>query len=125
FEIITVPVMAPRTKPKACNYALRFARGELITVVDAEDRMEPQQLRKAASFFHHHQGRVTCLQARLNYHNRDQNLLTRLFSIEYAAWFGFMLKGLLRFDAPVPLGGTSNHMRKDMLEQLGGWDAFN
>ena len=26
---------------------------------------------------------------------------------------------------PVPLGGTSNHFRTDVLRSLGGWDAFN
>ena len=28
FEVIRVPPSQPQTKPKACNYALRFARGE-------------------------------------------------------------------------------------------------
>jgi cellulose synthase/poly-beta-1,6-N-acetylglucosamine synthase-like glycosyltransferase len=27
--------------------------------------------------------------------------------------------------APIPLGGTSNHFKTDILRELGGWDPFN
>ncbi len=125
FDIVSVPPSEPRTKPKACNYALRFARGEMVTIFDAEDRPTSSQLRHAASYFHASNGKTVCLQARLNYHNRRQNWLTRLFAIEYAAWFDVMLKGLHRMGAPVPLGGTSNHIPIRHLQTVGAWDAFN
>ena len=51
FEIIVVPESEPQTKPKACNFALRFARGEYLVVYDAEDRPEPDQLRKVVATF--------------------------------------------------------------------------
>jgi cellulose synthase/poly-beta-1,6-N-acetylglucosamine synthase-like glycosyltransferase len=51
FEIIRVPPSQPQTKPKACNFALRFARGEYLVVYDAEDRPEPDQLRKVVEAF--------------------------------------------------------------------------
>src|SRR6201999_1474809 len=51
FEIIAVPPGGPRTKPKAANYALAFARGEYLVVYDAEDRPEPDQLKKAVATF--------------------------------------------------------------------------
>ena len=47
-----VPDRQPRTKPKALNYALQFATGDLAVIYDAEDRPEPDQLRKAATQFH-------------------------------------------------------------------------
>ena len=46
---MSVPAASPRTKPKACNYALAAARGDLVTIYDAEDRPEPLQLRRAAA----------------------------------------------------------------------------
>lgn len=125
-EIIHVPVSFPRTKPKACNYAVRFARGELVTIFDAEDVPDPQQLRKAASFFLLSDDQNThCVQARLNYYNRDTNLLTKLFSIEYGCWFNYMLKGLSRLGIPLPLGGTSNHMPLQTLRHVHAWDPHN
>ena len=30
-----------------------------------------------------------------------------------------------RWRLPVPLGGTSNHFRTEVLREIGGWDAFN
>ena len=36
-----------------------------------------------------------------------------------------MLPGLDTLDIPIPLGGTSNHFKLDMLIELGGWDPFN
>jgi cellulose synthase/poly-beta-1,6-N-acetylglucosamine synthase-like glycosyltransferase len=49
FEIITAPPIGPRTKPKALNVALPFARGSFTVVYDAEDVPEPAQLRCALS----------------------------------------------------------------------------
>lgn len=124
-EIIRVPEGEPKTKPKACNVGLMQARGALVTIYDAEDRPDPLQLRRVVAAFRTVPGHVVCLQAKLSYYNADQNLLTRWFTAEYALWFGQLLPGLIHDGAPVPLGGTSNHFRRDALLALGGWDAFN
>lgn len=50
---------------------------------------------------------------------------TRQFSIEYGALFRAILPVLERFGLPVPLGGTSNHFPRRVLDRAGGWDAFN
>ncbi len=125
FEIVEVPAGGPRTKPKAANYALAFARGEYLVVYDAEDRPEPDQLKKAVATFRASSRRTACLQARLNFYNRDHNWLTRMFALDYALWFEALLPGLDRIGVPMPLGGTSNHFRTAVLRDIGGWDAFN
>ena len=124
-KILRVPPSEPQTKPKACNVGLRVATGELLTIYDAEDRPEPLQLRRAAVAFRQVPDRVACLQARLAFFNHEQNLITNWFTTEYAMWFRLMLPGLVQQDAPIPLGGTSNHFRVDVLRALGGWDAWN
>ncbi len=124
-RILRVPYSEPRTKPKACNVGLSVARGELITIFDAEDRPEPLQLRRAAVAFREVSPKIACLQAKLAYFNHDQNLLTNWFTTEYAMWFEQMLPGLVQQKAPIPLGGTSNHFKTDILRELGGWDPFN
>ena len=111
FKLVIVPESLPKTKPKACNYGLIGAEGELVTIYDAEDRPEPDQLKKAVLMFRHGDEKLACVQASLNYFNQDQNLLTRWFSIEYAMLFDLVLPGLDRRKDPIPLGGTSNHMR--------------
>lgn len=125
YELIYVPYSLPQTKPKACNYALRFARGKYVTIYDAEDAPDPLQLRKAVYWFQQQPPHIACLQARLNYYNRNDSILTRLFAIEYALWFDFMLPGLRKLGIPIPLGGTSNHITRRALEEAGEWDPFN
>ena len=124
-DLVLVPPGGPRTKPNALNFGLARARGELVTIFDAEDRPEPQQLRKAALVFRHAPPTLGCLQARLGYFNPDQNIITRWFAIEYLMWFSQLLPGLTHLDAPVPLGGTSCHFPRTVLAAVGGWDAFN
>ena len=132
IEIIVcpkVPKGQPKTKPRACNWGLDKARGEYLVIFDAEDRPETDQLKKAVVAFRSleaaNKKHVVCLQAKLNYFNARQNLLTKCFTLEYTTWFDLFLPGLHAFRIPIPLGGTSNHFRTDMLKKLGGWDPFN
>lgn len=125
IQIARVPPLVPRTKPKACNFALSLARGECVVIYDAEDIPDTDQLRKAAAAFHAGGPRLACLQARLNYYNPRENWLTRQFTLEYSMWFDWLLPGLQAMGLPIPLGGTSNHFRTAILRGLGGWDPYN
>ncbi|MFN7612298.1 MAG: glycosyltransferase family 2 protein, partial [Alphaproteobacteria bacterium] len=107
------------------NVALADVTAEFVVIFDAEDIPAADQLKKAVSRFRELPLDVACLQAPLNYYNRDENLLTRLFSIEYGSLFGQMLPALQALAIPMPLGGTSNHLRTAALRKVGGWDAFN
>jgi cellulose synthase/poly-beta-1,6-N-acetylglucosamine synthase-like glycosyltransferase len=125
FELLLVPDSDPKTKPKACNYGLHQARGRYVVVFDAEDRPDPDQLKKAVLGWEQAGPEVVCIQCKLNYFNADQNLLTRLFAAEYAFWFELVLPSLGAAGAPIPLGGTSNHFERTRLIELGAWDPFN
>ena len=125
FEIIIIPGSNPRTKPKACNYGLKFAKGKYIVVYDAEDRPHPQQLKQVVAKFNISDPEVICIQARLNFYNRKENILTKLFALEYSLLFNYLLVGLKKLNMPIPLGGTSNHFIREKLEEIGAWDAFN
>jgi len=125
FIVITVPDGKPRTKPRACNYGLLQATGDYVVIYDAEDIPEPLQLKKAVLTFANQGAEIACVQAKLNFYNTRQNLLTRWFTAEYSLWFDLTLPGLQRLGVPLPLGGTSNHFRADMLRLMGAWDAFN
>lgn len=125
ITVILVPPAEPRTKPKACNYGLHFATGDIVTIYDAEDFPEPLQLRRVVAAFRRLPENVACVQAKLLYHNGHQNILTAWFTAEYGLWFGFLLPGMMHTASPIPLGGTSNHLRRRILEEIGGWDPFN
>jgi glycosyltransferase XagB len=123
-EIVSVPPRLPRTKPKACNYALQFARGEFVVVFDAEDRPEPDQILKAVEAFRR-SSHISCFQARLTVDNDRQSWLARMFALDYDLWFKMLLPGLAKLRVPIPLGGTSNHFRTSVLRAAGAWDPFN
>jgi glycosyltransferase XagB len=129
MRVVVVPTGGPQTKPKALNYALPIARGSYVVVFDAEDVPAPSQLRQALAVFLAHELRgglkLACVQARLNIDNANESWLTRQFTLEYSALFDGLLPALTRMGLPVPLGGTSNHFPRALLEQLGGWDPYN
>ena len=126
-SVVEVPDGPLRTKPRACNYGLAEARGQYCVIYDAEDKPEPDQLKKAVAAFRREDtdGRLLCVQAKLNYYNARQNWLTKFFTVEYSTYFDLTLGGLQAFNLPLPLGGTSNHFKTAELRALGGWDPFN
>ncbi|MET0155698.1 MAG: glycosyltransferase family 2 protein [Rickettsiales bacterium] len=126
MSITTIPPSEPRTKPKACNFALPFLRGERVTIFDAEDDPHPDHLRAAAAAFASDEKKsLYALQGRLHFSNARDNYLTHWFALEYAAHFDALLWGMQRLDLPVALGGTSNHFRYRDLTSMGGWDPYN
>ena len=125
FHMITIPEGFPQTKPRACNVGLFFATGDYLVIYDAEDEPDPDQLKKAVVMFRRGGRKMVCVQAALNYFNADENVLTRMFTLEYSYWFDYMLAGLDSSALPIPLGGTSNHFRTSALVELGGWDPYN
>jgi cellulose synthase/poly-beta-1,6-N-acetylglucosamine synthase-like glycosyltransferase len=125
FHLVVVPDSLPKTKPKACNYGLQLATGDYCVIYDAEDRPDPDQLKKAVVAFRSTPDDVVCIQAKLNHYNQDQNLLTSWFAVEYAMHFELVLPAMDDTDAPIPLGGTSNHFVTATLRDLGAWDPCN
>ena len=125
IRVVEVPDGPIQTKPRALNYALNFCRGQIVGIWDAEDRPDPDQLHKVARGFHFAAPDVACLQGALDFYNPRTNWLARCFTIEYAAWFRVILPGVARLGLVVPLGGTTLFFRRDALEAVGAWDAWN
>lgn len=122
---VTVPGGTLKTKPRALNYGLNFARGRIIGIFDAEDAPAPDQIQRIVARFAARGPEVACLQGVLDYYNSRANWLARCFTLEYAAWFRVVLPGMARLGLTVPLGGTTVFFRRNVLEEVGGWDAHN
>ena len=129
LKVFVVPPGGPRTKPAALNAGLAVASGALLTVYDAEDDPDPQQLREAvARFAADPTGRLATLQAPLRIRlpaGSERSFIGRQFAVEYAALFEVTLPAMARLGLPFPLGGTSNHFRVEALRAVGGWDPHN
>jgi glycosyltransferase XagB len=113
-----------RAKPKSLNKGLAFAQGQFVIIYDAEDRPQPDQLRRMVLYMEK-DPQAACLQGRLAYYNTSQSLLTKLFSIEYLIHFNILLPLIYQSNLVVLLGGTSNFFRTAVLKKLGGWDEKN
>lgn len=125
YAIIVVPVARPRTKPKALNYALHGATGDFVAVFDAEDVPHRRQLRAALDAFADGGPRLGAVQAPLLVDNGGASWLARQFAAEYAIQFLGVVPLLAHFGVPPPLGGTSNHFRREALDDVGAWDPEN
>jgi cellulose synthase/poly-beta-1,6-N-acetylglucosamine synthase-like glycosyltransferase len=139
FEVVVVPDLPPKGKPKALNVGLQHATGSLCVVYDAEDRPDPDQLRTAVATFRGSPDDVACLQARLVFWNEDTSWVTRFYWAEYVVHFEWVVAGLARLGLVAPLGGTSNHFRTSVLREIafdpdklpvgaegvGAWDPWN
>ncbi len=125
IQCITVPKDWLQTKPKAMNYALPYCTGDILGIYDAEDRPDPDQIRKIVNHFLAAPANVACVQGYLDFYNSRSNWVSRCFAIEYATWFRVILKGIQNLGLPIPLGGTTVFFRRSILEKIGGWDAHN
>jgi cellulose synthase/poly-beta-1,6-N-acetylglucosamine synthase-like glycosyltransferase len=126
--ILTIPG-APGTKPSACDFGLAHARGQYTLIFDSEDSPDPWMLLKAVRDFRASPPQVACLQARLLFWNilagklrsRAQwmaAIVTRMYFVEYAVHFEFVLRGMARLRLVPPLGGTSNIFITDVLREI-------
>lgn len=111
------------TKPSALNDALTLCTGEVIGVVDAEDIVEMDLLKKVASAIVDH-GYDT-VQVMLRIGNVDDGWIPRLFAMEYAGWFRIWLNARSRLRLYTPLGGTGNYISRRALNEVGGWNSTN
>ena len=107
-------------KPAALNLALPFINGEIVGTFDADSYPEKDALSKAASYFNDE--KIAALQGRTTAINEKSNALTRVIAMEEKAWFQALLSGREKLQLFVPLAGSCQFVRREVLEELGGWD---
>jgi cellulose synthase/poly-beta-1,6-N-acetylglucosamine synthase-like glycosyltransferase len=107
-------------KPGALNLALPHVSGEIVGVFDADSLPERDVLRKAALYFNDE--KVMAVQGRTTSINEKNNALTRVIAMEERAWFQALLSGREKLQLFVPLTGSCQFVRSNVLHDLGGWD---
>jgi len=107
-------------KPAALNLALPYIDGEIVGVFDADSFPEKEVLSKVASYFN--DKKVIALQGRTTSLNEKSNALTRVIAMEEKAWFQALMSGREKMQLFVPLTGSCQFVRRNVLEELGGWD---
>ncbi len=111
------------TKPSALNDALILCTGKIIGIVDVEDILEYDLLKKVAYALEIK--RYDIVQTLLLIDNAQDSWISKCFGMEYAGWFRLWLNGRARLELYTPLGGTGNYIKRSALYEVGRWDSLN
>ena len=119
FTEVVVPPTYPgrKNKPRALNYAFEHTSGDIVGVLDAEDLVQSDLLRQAAHALE--EDGHDYVQGRLDMLNEDDGVLNTIFRGEYGFWYRTVIPSYFRVGYPVPLGGTTNFFRREVLEAAG------
>ncbi len=110
-----------RGKPAALNRAMAHTKGDVVAFLDADARARPDLLLQAVQFLRD-QPEVDALQAIPETLNGDENLITRLDSLETSFWYGGVQRAKDAMGLFVHLCGSGMFLRRSTLEELGSWD---
>src|SRR5256884_6329158 len=109
----------PINKPHGLNLGLQVAKGDIVTIFDAEDEPHPDILNIINTTYLNEN--VDVVQSGVQLMNYNTKWFCFLNVLEYFFWF----KSSLHFFARIgmtPLGGNTVFVRRELMEQLGGWD---
>jgi cellulose synthase/poly-beta-1,6-N-acetylglucosamine synthase-like glycosyltransferase len=106
-------------KAGALENGLKFAKGELLAIFDADFVPKPDCLRKLVDFFT--DPLVGCAQMRWSHINGNYNLLTRLQTIMLDGHFVVEQTTRNRTGGFFNFNGTAGIWRRDAIAMSGGW----
>lgn len=109
----------PISKPHGLNVGFRETTGQVITIFDAEDDIDPDIFNVVNTIMLEEE--VGIVQGGVQL----MNYLDHWFSIHNVLEYFFWFKSRLHFHAQVgmvPLGGNTVFVRADLIERVGGWD---
>jgi len=109
----------PINKPHGLNLGLQVARGDIVTIFDAEDEPHPDILNIINTTMLDED--VDVVQSGVQLMNHNTKWFCFLNVLEYFFWFKSSLHFFARLGM-TPLGGNTVFVRRNLMEQLGGWD---
>lgn len=107
-------------KPSALNCALKHVKGEIVAIFDADNVPEPDALLRVAEYFE--DPSIAAVQGTPYSINADENMLTKFISYEEAIRFQAYFRGKDALSLFVPLTGSCQFIRQNVLKEIGGWD---
>jgi len=111
----------PINKPHGLNLGLRIAHGDVVTIFDAEDEPHPDILNIINTIMLNDD--VDVVQSGVQLMNHNTKWFCFLNVLEYFFWFKSSMHFFARIGM-IPLGGNTVFVRRELLEQLGGWDEY-
>jgi cellulose synthase/poly-beta-1,6-N-acetylglucosamine synthase-like glycosyltransferase len=107
-------------KPSALNRGITHAKGEIVGVFDADSVPASDALLNVCKYFEDPQ--VAAVQGRTLSINSEENMLTRIISREEDVQCEAYLRGKDALNLFVHLKGSCQFIRRDVLDQVKGFD---
>ncbi|MEM2419562.1 MAG: glycosyltransferase family 2 protein [Candidatus Bathyarchaeia archaeon] len=109
-----------RGKASALNVGLKYADGEVILCFDADYYPQRNIVEKLVKEFA--DPNVGAVQGRVIVLNEPQNIVTRLVTLERIGGYRVDQEARDKLGLITQFGGTVGGFRRQLLEELGGWD---
>jgi cellulose synthase/poly-beta-1,6-N-acetylglucosamine synthase-like glycosyltransferase len=103
-------------KPRAVNYGFNVSDGEIVGIIDAEDSFDEGTLNEVTESLSREGNDYA--QGVLDMVNEEDGWLNTLFRGEYGLWFREQLDSYDHASYPIPLGGTTNFFKREVLEEI-------
>jgi cellulose synthase/poly-beta-1,6-N-acetylglucosamine synthase-like glycosyltransferase len=108
-------------KSVALNYGASHTEGDIIVVMDADNRVPNDFLEKISRYF----PTYDAVQTRIETGNPDFNLVTKLAELEFISFTDLFQRTRSALGQNAGLGGTGEAIKKDVLEKVGRWDEWS
>lgn len=123
INYISVPKGEPKGKSRVLNYGLSITNSEYFIVYDADNQPEPEAVKnlvEVAETTNKAAGAVGYVKTL----NAEKNSLTRMISLEFQVFQLLMQCGRWALFKLGSLAGTNMLLRRSVIEEVGGYDAF-
>lgn len=120
--INTDPVVGGKGKSNALNIALSVASGSVIAIYDADNTPEKQALKILVENLMS-DDKLGAVIGKFRTRNKYASLLTRFVNIETLAYQCMNQAGRYFFFKLCTIPGTNYVIRRELIDQMGGWDV--
>lgn len=120
---IKVPLGTPKGKARVLNYGFSISKGDMVVIYDADNQPERAALIKLvekAVEREDYAGAVGYVKTI----NMYKNALTRMIGLEFMVFQLLMQSGRWMLFKLGSLTGTNMLVKRKVLEEVGGWDAY-
>ena len=108
-------------KPAALNRAMPHVEGDVVAILDSDNRMAEDILLRVAKYFHDNPD-MDAVQPMPKTLDVDENLITKLDAYETWFWYNGVLRGKDDFGLFVHFSGSGIFLRRGIMEKTGEWD---
>ncbi|HHY79231.1 MAG TPA: glycosyltransferase family 2 protein [Thermoanaerobacter sp.] len=120
---IKVPPGSPKGKARVLNYGMLISKGELIVVYDADNQPDKYALIRLVNKTLENK-RYAGAVGYVKTINMYKNSLTRMIGLEFMVFQLIMQAGRWNLFKVGMLTGTNMLVRRDVLNEINGWDPY-